>query len=289
MTSADKRTLSLSASGAIKTTPDKVDISTGVTSEAKTAREALDQNSEAMTKVVDALKDDGIDPKDIQTTNFSVNPVYDQRPYDKPQPPVVVGYRVTNQVRITLHDTKKLGAILDKVVTLGSNQIDSIEFGVDEPEALKDEARKLAMKNVTANAKLYAEAAGVGLGPILTISEEESSYQPRFAPAAARHGDGQGRAHRSRHRHGRSAGQGDLGDQLTGPGREMDQLSARAASKVVCSSSAARGSLVTSLCWSNTRWIVRFGRICAACDPILHPRHASGGGENGDRPAMGGG
>ncbi len=67
-----------------------------------------------------------------------------------------------------------------------SNQIDSIEFGVEEPEALKDEARKLALKNVTDNAKLYAEAAGVGLGPILSISEEESSYQPRFAPAATR-------------------------------------------------------------------------------------------------------
>jgi hypothetical protein len=182
----DKRTLSLSASGAIKTTPDKVDISTGVTSEAKTAREALDQNSAAMTKVVEALKTDGIDPKDIQTTNFSVNPIYDQRPYDKPTAPVVIGYRVTNQVRITLHDTKKLGAILDKVVSLGANQIDSIEFGVEEPEALMDEARKLALKNVTDNARLYAEAAGVGLGPILTISEEENAYQPRFAAAPAR-------------------------------------------------------------------------------------------------------
>ena len=182
----DKRTLSLSASGAIKTTPDKVDISTGVTSEAQTAREALDQNSELMTKVVEALKADGIDPKDIQTTNFSVDPVYDQRPYDKPTAPVVIGYRVTNQVRITLHDTKKLGAILDKVVSLGSNQIDSIEFGVEEPEALKDEARKLALKNVTDNAKLYAEAAGVGLGQILSITEEDSSYQPRYAPMATR-------------------------------------------------------------------------------------------------------
>jgi len=181
-----KRTISLVATGAVKTTPDKVDIFTGVTSEAKSAREALDQNTEAMTKVVDALKEEGIEPKEIQTTNFSVSPVYEQKPYDKPTPPVVVGYRVTNQVRISLHDTKKLGAILDKVVSLGANQIDSIEFGVDDPEALKDEARKLALKNVTDNAKLYAEAAGVELGPILTISEEESSYQPRFAPAATR-------------------------------------------------------------------------------------------------------
>jgi uncharacterized protein len=181
-----RRTISLSATGAVKTTPDKVDISTGVTSEAKTAREALEQNTAAMTKIVAALKEEGIEAKDIQTVNFSVGPVYEQRPYDKPAPPVVTGYRVTNQVRITLHDTKKLGAILDKVVTLGSNQIDSIEFGVEEPEALKDEARKLALKNVTDNAKLYAEAAGVGLGPILSISEEESAYYPRAVPAATR-------------------------------------------------------------------------------------------------------
>ncbi len=180
----EKRTISLVATGAVKTTPDKVDISTGVTSEAKSAREALDQNTEAMAKVVEALKADGIEPKDIQTTNFSVSPVYEQR--KEGTAPLIVGYRVTNQVRITLRDTKKLGAILDKVVGLGANQIDSIEFGVEEPEALKDEARKLALKNVTDNAKLYAQAAGVGLGQILTISEEESSYQPRFAPAATR-------------------------------------------------------------------------------------------------------
>jgi uncharacterized protein YggE len=183
---AQKRTISLSATGAVKTTPDKVDISTGVTSEAKTARQALDLDTAAVSKIVAALKEDGIEPKDIQTVNFSVGPVYEQRPYDKPAPPVVIGYRVTNQVRITLHDTKKLGGILDKVVTLGSNQIDSIEFGVEEPEALKDEARKLALKNVTDNAKLYAEAAGVGLGPILSIAEEESSYYPRAMPAATR-------------------------------------------------------------------------------------------------------
>jgi uncharacterized protein YggE len=179
-----KRTISLSASGAVKTTPDKVDISTGVTTEANTARDALDKNTSVMAKVIEALKGEGVGPKDIQTTNFSVNPVYQHTTDGKL--PVIVAYRVTNQVRITLHDTGKLGAILDKVVSLGANQIDSIEFGVEEPEALKDEARKLALKNVTDNAKLYAEAAGLQLGPILSISEEESSYQPRFAPAATR-------------------------------------------------------------------------------------------------------
>jgi uncharacterized protein YggE len=184
----EKRTISLAATGTIKTAPDMVEIAAGVTSEASSARAALDKNSEAMTKVVEALKSEGLEAKDIQTANFSVTPVYEQRPHDRPngKPPSVVGYRVTNQVRITLRDTAKLGAILDKVVSLGANQIDSIEFGIEEPEALKDEARKLALKTVTDNAKLYAEAAGIELGPILSITEEESSYQPRYAGAAAR-------------------------------------------------------------------------------------------------------
>src|SRR5262245_48948498 len=183
----EKRTISISASGTVKTPPDMVEIATGVTSEAPSGRAALDQNTEAMTKVVEALKGDGIEPKDIQTANVSVGPSYEQRPYDRPdgRPPAVVGYRVTNQVRITLRDTAKLGAILDKVVSLGANQIDSIEFGVSEPEALKDEARKLALQNVTDNAKLYAQAAGVTLGPILSITEEESSYRPRYLERAA--------------------------------------------------------------------------------------------------------
>lgn len=178
-----RRTITLAATGAIKTTPDKIEISTGVTSEAPSAREALDKNTKAMTEVVDTLKSDGIEPKDIQTANFSVTPVYDQK--KEGRAPVLVGYRVTNSVRIIVNDTAKLGDILDKVVTLGANEIGSIEFGVSEPEMLKDEARKDAMRNAIENAKLYAEAAGVELGPVLTVIEEEGGYIPRYAAAPA--------------------------------------------------------------------------------------------------------
>ena len=179
----DKRTISLTATGAVKTTPDKVDISTGVTTQAPTARQALDQNTAAMTKVVDALKSEGILPKDIQTTDFSVMPVYDQRKENRA--PVVIGYRVTNSVHIIVRNTARLGDILDKVVSLGANEIGAISFGVSEPEELKDEARKQAMRNALANAELYAAAAGVALGPVLTITEEESTFQPRYAAGAA--------------------------------------------------------------------------------------------------------
>jgi uncharacterized protein YggE len=179
----DKRTLSLSATGTVKTTPDKVDITTGVTSEGQTASAALDRNTLAMTKVVEGLKDAGIAPKDIQTTNFSVSPLYEKK--TQGQAAFITGYRVTNSVHITVRDTDKLGDILDKVVSFGANQIGSISFGVSEPEALKDEARKQAMHKAIANAKLYAEAAGVELGPVLTITEENGRYVPRYAEAAA--------------------------------------------------------------------------------------------------------
>lgn len=179
----EKRTISLSATGTVKTTPDKVNITTGVTSEGQTARDALDKNTEAMTAVVEGLKAAGIDPKDIQTTNFSVSPIYEQK--KQGQAAFITGYRVTNQVHITVRDTGKLGDILDKVVSLGANQIGSIAFGVSEPGALEDEARKQAMRNAIADAKLYAETAGVELGPVLTITEEDGGYIPRYAEAAA--------------------------------------------------------------------------------------------------------
>jgi uncharacterized protein len=177
-----KRTISLSATGAIKTPPDKVDISTGVTSQAVTARQALAKNTEAMSQVVAALKADGIDPKDIQTSNFSVSPLYEDR--EENRSPKIIGYQVTNSVRITVHDIGKLGDILDKVVTLGANDVGAIDFGIDEPEALKDKARQLAMANAIANAKLYAEAAGVKLGKILTINEDQGVVVARYAPPA---------------------------------------------------------------------------------------------------------
>ena len=180
---APNRTISLSATGAIKTPPDKVEISTGITRQADTAKEALAKNSEAMTRMIEALKQQGLDPKDIQTTNFSVSPLYEQRKEGR-HSPKIIGYQVTNSVRLTVHDIGKLGEILDKVVSLGANDVGSIAFGVAEPEALKDEARKLAISNAIANAKLYAEAAGVKLGKVLTINEDQGAIVARYASPA---------------------------------------------------------------------------------------------------------
>jgi uncharacterized protein YggE len=182
--SENKRTLSLTGSDTVKTAPDMVSISTGVTSEGQTANDALSKNTAAMTEVVNTLKSAGIEPKDIQTTNFSVSPIYERKKENEAS--FITGYRVSNSVNITVRDIKKLGDVLDKTVAAGANTIDSIQFGVAESEKMKDKARKLAMQNAIDNAKLYAEAAGMELGPVIKITESgDFTPRPLRARAAA--------------------------------------------------------------------------------------------------------
>lgn len=177
------RTISLSASGSVSARPDIAEISTGVTSDAKTAREALNANTKSMTDVIDALKGAGIDEKDIQTSNFSVSPLY--RHFKDGRPAEITGYRVSNSVRIVVRDLKKLGGILDEVVTLGSNQINGISFSVSETAELLDKARVEAMEKAIKRAKLYTEASGTKLGRVLTINEQTYSQPPRPVYARA--------------------------------------------------------------------------------------------------------
>jgi uncharacterized protein YggE len=175
-----ERTVTVSATGNVSAEPDEATIATGVTSEAKTAREALSKNSEAMKKVIADLKGKGIEPKDIQTTQFNIEPVY---VYPKEgQPPVLNGYRAHNMVSVKVRNLDKLGEVLDQLVTAGSNQMNGITFDVSKAETLKDEARKEAMANALRRAKLYAQAAGADVGEIVQISEDVgiSGPQPVF-------------------------------------------------------------------------------------------------------------
>jgi uncharacterized protein YggE len=171
-----ERTVTVGASGMVSVEPDIAHIATGVLSEAETAREALQRNSAAMKKVVDGLKGAGIDPKDVQTSRFGIDPRYDQ-PKDG-RTARITGYRVVNQVRITARDISKLGELLDLVVTLGANQAGGISFDVSNAETLKDEARRQAIANALRRAKLFAEAAGATVGDVLTIAEDASMSSP---------------------------------------------------------------------------------------------------------------
>lgn len=177
------RTITLTGEGETTAPPDIAYIETGVVTDGKTAAEALAANSKAMADIFAGLKDAGIEDRDMQTSQFSVYPVYEQQPEPRttPETPKIGGYRVHNQLTVTVRDLPKLGGILDQVVTLGSNQLNGIRFSIDEPDALVDEARKDAVKDALRKAKLYAGAAGVALGQIVSISENGVSMpQPMY-------------------------------------------------------------------------------------------------------------
>jgi uncharacterized protein len=168
------RIVSISGLGEVKARPDMATISTGVVSEAVSAKDALAKNNAAMAAVIAALKNAGIGEDDIQTSGFSVSPKYPAYP----APQRVVGYTVSNQVTAQVKTLKNLGPILDTLVQSGSNQISGITFGIDDPKKVLDEARKKAVADARAKAELYAEAAGVSLGSVIQISEQTAITPP---------------------------------------------------------------------------------------------------------------
>lgn len=173
-----ERTISVTGTASVEAEPDIAHISTGVSSEAGTAREALSANNALMRKVIDGLKSAGVAPKDIQTMGLHIEPRYTNP--KQGQAPVINGYRAVNNVRINARDISKLGEILDQLVTLGANQMHGLTFEVSKADELKDEARRKAVANSLRKAKLYAEAAGASVGEVIAISEEFAHVpQPR--------------------------------------------------------------------------------------------------------------
>jgi uncharacterized protein len=166
------RTITMSGHGEVRAAPDMVTLSAGVTSEAPSAAAALAANSSRMQAVFAALKKLGIADKEMQTSNFSVSPQMSG------QPVRLTGYQVNNQVRAQLNDVGKLGAALDALVTAGANQMNGIDFAIKNPAPLLAEARASAVADAKAKAEIFAKAAGVSLGPILSISESGGYVQP---------------------------------------------------------------------------------------------------------------
>lgn len=177
--------ITVSGRGEVRVRPDIAQINVGVVTQSESAAEALRQNNEAMKKLLALLKQRGIAEKDIQTIDFSVTP---QRQYDRqqPMPPKIVGYQVTNQVRVIVRQLDSLGAILDAVVQEGANQINGIGFDVDNPERILDDARREAIRDAKRKAELYAEAVNGRLGPVLRIQEQarEPVPQPMYTRMA---------------------------------------------------------------------------------------------------------
>ena len=194
--------------------PDTAVIRIGVTSQGKTARAASDANAKEMTAVLAAIKDSGIADRDIQTTSLSLQPQYDP---NKTGAARLIGFQANNQVTVKIRDIGQLPAVLDRAIAAGANEMSGIEFVVSEQSKLLDKARAEAIADARRKAELYANAAGMKVGRVMSISEEGSAPPPRPLPGPARR---RGGPHRSRRADAAGGGHGELRiDVVDGPAR----------------------------------------------------------------------
>lgn len=168
-------TISVSGTGEVRHEPDMAEIQVGVVTEAETAAAAVASNNQKMTQLLQVLREQGLDEKDIQTSNFQIMPQRQHHPEGR-VPPRITGYQVTNQVHILVRDLPKLGQILDAAVQQGANEVHGIQFSISDQTELTQQALKNAVASARQKAEALAEGADVTLGPVLRI--HEASYEP---------------------------------------------------------------------------------------------------------------
>jgi uncharacterized protein YggE len=171
---ADTATPSIAVSGeaTLNVAPDTATIEGGVTTDARTAKEAAEANNKAMGAVLLALKASGIDEKDMQTARLSLTPQMAPSRVSGNTTSSISGYRASNRVVVTLREVGRVAAVIDTLVGAGANDIGGIGFSVSQASKLLDEARSQALADARRKAEIYAAAAGVTLGAPLSISEE---------------------------------------------------------------------------------------------------------------------
>ena len=171
--------ITVSGTGSVDAVPDAAVLTAGVETRADEAAGAVRANTEAMTRVIAALKEAGVDDKDVQTANFSINPVWAQDG-DGGQPPRIAGYQASNQVRLTVRDLTRIGTLLDALVSAGANAAGGLEFVVKDARVREREALKDAVEDARARAETLAAAGGFALGPVLTVTESSQGYAPPY-------------------------------------------------------------------------------------------------------------
>jgi uncharacterized protein YggE len=174
--------ISVTGEATVSVPPDLAEIDGGVTSEAKSAREASEANNAAMGKVLQTLKGAGIEEKDVQTSRLSLQP---QSAPNRSGPSAIAGYRASNRVTIRVRDVTKVASVIDTLVGAGANEIGGINFVVSQASKLLDEARERAVADARRKAEIYAKAAGVTLGAPLSISEEGNAAPVPYRRMAA--------------------------------------------------------------------------------------------------------
>lgn len=181
-----QRVITVTATGTATGTPDTLTVQLGVQTRAKTAAAALKDNNAKAAALIASLTKQGIAKKDLATSDLSIYPSYNDNGT------TVTGYEVTNTVTATLRDVGKAGSVIDAAASAAGDAIrlNQVGFSFNDDTSLRAAARADAVKQALAQARQLASAAGVALGPVLSITEDGTSSGPqplvsRGVPAAA--------------------------------------------------------------------------------------------------------
>lgn len=178
------RQITVTGTGEASAKPDLALSSLTVLRIAPTAGAALEEANKAIGDVVEAMKALKIEPRDLQTSGFQISPQYR---YDTGQdgnqsPPQLVGYEVRNTLSVRIRDLAAVGTILDRAIALGVNEGNGIQFTIDDPTTLRSQARRKAVEDARATAATLADAAGVTLGPVVSIDVSSDAMPPPPMP-----------------------------------------------------------------------------------------------------------
>lgn len=181
-TTSDTNTgIVVSGEGTVRVKPDMATANIGVDITAPTLTEATNQANTKMAAIIAKLKSLGVADNDLQTVNYSVNPITNQP--KESSTPTITGYHVANQLRVTVRKIDDLGKILDAAVASGANNIYGVSFSVADPKPFQEQARAAAIKDAQDKASQLATDSGVQLGKIIYLNEGVSSPAPIRAAA----------------------------------------------------------------------------------------------------------
>ncbi len=166
---AQAATVKVVGAATLSATPDMASFTTGVVTTAKTAAEAIKANSQSVAAVIAAVKEAGIEGRDISTSNFSVQPQYVYPKAGSNERPRLTGFEVRNTVQVRVRDLSVLGGLLDKMVGAGANEASGLTFMLSDRSKLEEDARVAAVENAVAQAKRIAEAAGLRLTRVISV------------------------------------------------------------------------------------------------------------------------
>src|SRR3990167_7760953 len=173
-TATTTNTVSFSGEGKVVAKPDIAKVSLSIVTDALTSKVAQDENSKKSKAITDYLKKQNIDDKDIKTTGYNIYPQYKYPQYSGQ--PTITGYQVNQSMEVKVRDLDKVSNILDGVVSAGANQVNGLSFEIDNPDALKAEARAKAIADAKKKANELKSQVGISLGKIVNFSENTGGY-----------------------------------------------------------------------------------------------------------------